>query len=73
MDDLTRAVELTKARILELHSAYLLCLLHTKDAPTTFEGLKAAIVQSSDDFKAQAMEIREQVARNEGPQFPLRN
>ena len=61
MDEVTRAVELTKARMLELNGAFLQVLCHAKDAARTYEELRARIERTGREWTLECEEIRKQV------------
>lgn len=65
MDQITRAVELTKARMLELNGAFLQVLCHTSNPLSTYEDLRARIEQIGREWTQECKEIREQVKEDE--------
>lgn len=65
MDEITRAVELTKARMLELNGAFLQIICRAKDSPRTLADLRAEIERTGRDWTKDCKEIREQVERDE--------
>jgi hypothetical protein len=67
MDDITRAVELTKARMLEIQAAYLTIMVGHKDVPKTYEGLKTAIEKAVREWKEQCQAIRYNIAEGIDP------
>ena len=60
MNRLTRAVELTKARVLELEAAYLECTLEICD---THDELVTALREHIAGNKKQCQEIRDEVGQ----------
>lgn len=70
IDDLTRAVELTKARMLEIQAAYMTILINHKDIPQTHEGLKNAIKEAVLEWQEQCRNIRYNVAEGMDPSKP---
>jgi len=67
MDEITRAVELTKARMLEIQAAYLTIMVNHKDVPKTHEGLKAAIEEAVREWQEQCQTIRYNIAEGIEP------
>jgi hypothetical protein len=70
IDDLTRAVELTKARMLEIQAAYMTILINHKDIPQTHEGLKETIKKTILEWQEQCRTIRHNVAEAIEPPDP---
>lgn len=65
MDEVTRAVELTKARMLELNGAFLQVLCHTKDRPKTYVELRAYVEKLGLEWTRECGEIRSRVERDQ--------
>jgi hypothetical protein len=65
MDAITRAVELAKARALEIDAAYLAIILEKAEATKNFEDFAARIREAVAMMKDQCQEIRAAVAQHE--------
>jgi hypothetical protein len=63
MDEITRAVELTKARLLEIDAALL--SIAVDKCPQDYESLAKRIREIAVDMKEQCREIRATVAQHE--------
>jgi hypothetical protein len=64
VDEVTRAVNLTKAEVLKINAAYLRILVDGVRAPRTYESLAAWIREAAADMEEQAREFRESVPVN---------
>ncbi len=62
MDKITRAVELTKARMLEIQALYLTTMVGHRDVPKTYEGLKEHVERAIREWQEQCRTIRHNVA-----------
>jgi len=63
MDEVTRAVELAKARTLELDAALLMVIV--AKAPHDYDALSKEVLRIADMMKQQCQEIRATVAQHE--------
>jgi signal transduction histidine kinase len=65
MDEITRAVELTKARMLELDAAIIEIAVETAEASRDYEALAKRVCEIAATMKDQCREIRAAVAQYE--------
>lgn len=61
MDAVDRAVNLTKAKMLELYAAYLRIMVDGPQAPRTYEGLMGVLRRTISDMEEDCKAFREAV------------